>query len=114
MQPDEAAVYDICMELAKDHVVSDATFRRRARCSANGRSWTFTVSGVYITLAMLSNTAEDKTPGGKGRPCSRFPRATGSGPAVCAGTVRFTVPCARQARISRTRQEKAQMRLRKL
>src|ERR1700722_756284 len=28
MQPDEAAVYDICMELAKNHVVSDATFKK--------------------------------------------------------------------------------------
>jgi 4-carboxymuconolactone decarboxylase len=28
MQPDEAAVYDLCMDLAKDQVVSDATFKK--------------------------------------------------------------------------------------
>ena len=28
MQPNEAAVYDLCMDLAKDHVVSDATFKK--------------------------------------------------------------------------------------
>ena len=28
MQPDEAAVYDLCMDLAKDHVVSDAIFKK--------------------------------------------------------------------------------------
>ena len=28
MQPDEAAVYDFCMELAKDHVVSDTKFKK--------------------------------------------------------------------------------------
>lgn len=28
MQPDEAAVYDFCMELSMKHKVSDATFER--------------------------------------------------------------------------------------
>src|SRR6202030_2458574 len=28
MQPDEAAAYDICMDLATTHVVSDATFKK--------------------------------------------------------------------------------------
>src|SRR5260221_5578311 len=28
MQPDEAAVYDLCMDLAKNYVVSDVTFRK--------------------------------------------------------------------------------------
>ena len=30
MQPDEAAVYDLCMELSTTHAVSDATYRRAA------------------------------------------------------------------------------------
>ena len=32
-----------------------------------------TVSGIYDTLAMLSNTAEDKTPGGKEPPLGPLP-----------------------------------------
>ena len=74
MQPDEAAVYDICMELAKNHVVSDATFKK-AREVFNDQQIVdvITVSGVYITLAMLSNTAEDATPGGKEPPLQALP-----------------------------------------
>lgn len=69
MQPDEAAVYDLCMELAKDHVVSDATFKKTREVFSDQQIVDLiTVSGVYITLAMLSNTAEDKTPGGKEPP----------------------------------------------
>jgi 4-carboxymuconolactone decarboxylase len=69
MQPDEAAVYDMCLELAKNHVVSDATFKK-AREAFNDQQIVdlITVSGVYTTLAMLSNTAEDATPGGKEPP----------------------------------------------
>ena len=74
MQPDEAAVYDILMELASDHVVSDATFKKaRAIFSDQQIVDVITVSGVYITLAMLSNTAEDGTPGGKTPPLPPLP-----------------------------------------
>jgi 4-carboxymuconolactone decarboxylase len=66
MQSDEAAVYDLCMDLAKDHVVSDATFKKARELFSDQQIVDLiTVSGVYITLAMLSNTAEDATPGGK-------------------------------------------------
>jgi 4-carboxymuconolactone decarboxylase len=74
MQTDEAAVYDILVELAKDHVVSDATFKKaRAVFSDQQIVDVITVSGVYITLAMLSNTAEDGTPGGKTPPLPPLP-----------------------------------------
>jgi 4-carboxymuconolactone decarboxylase len=74
MQPDEAAVYDICMELAKDHVVSDATFKKARELFSDQQIVdVITVSGVYITLAMLSNTAEDATPGGKAPPLDPLP-----------------------------------------
>jgi 4-carboxymuconolactone decarboxylase len=74
MQPDEAAVYDLCVDLAKDHVVSDATFKKaRERFSDQQIVDLITVSGVYITLAMLSNTAEDATPGGKSPPLQPLP-----------------------------------------
>jgi 4-carboxymuconolactone decarboxylase len=66
MQLDEAAVYDLCMDLAKDHVVSDATFKKARELFSDQQIVDLiTVSGVYTTLAMLSNTAEDATPGGK-------------------------------------------------
>jgi 4-carboxymuconolactone decarboxylase len=74
MQPDEAAVYDLCMELAKDHVVSDATFKKvREVFSDQQIVDLITVSGIYDTLAMLSNTAEDATPGGKEPPLRPLP-----------------------------------------
>jgi 4-carboxymuconolactone decarboxylase len=74
MQPDETAVYDLCMDLAKDHVVSDATFKKvREVFSDQQIVDLITVSGVYVTLAMLSNTAEDATPGGKEPPLQPLP-----------------------------------------
>lgn len=74
MQPDEAAVYDLCMELAKDHVVSDATFKKvREVFSDQQIVDLITVSGIYDTLAALSNTAEDATPGGKEPPLAPLP-----------------------------------------
>ncbi|WP_456724557.1 MULTISPECIES: hypothetical protein [unclassified Bradyrhizobium] len=73
MQPDDAAVYDLCMDLAKDHVVSDATFKKaRALFSDQQIVDLITVDGVYTTLAMLSNTAED-IPGGKMQPLQPLP-----------------------------------------
>jgi hypothetical protein len=74
MQPDEAAVYDLCMDLAKDHVVSDATFKKARELFSDQQIVDLiTISGVYITLAMLSNTAEDATPGGKTLPLQPLP-----------------------------------------
>jgi 4-carboxymuconolactone decarboxylase len=74
MQPDEAAVYDLSMELAANHVVSDATFKKARELFSDQQIVdVITVSGVYITLAMLSNTAEDATPGGKEPPLQPLP-----------------------------------------
>lgn len=74
MQPDEAAVYDMFMELAANHVVSDATFKKaRAVFSDQQIVDLIAVSGTYITAAMLSNTAEDATPGGKTPPLEPLP-----------------------------------------
>src|SRR5882672_2710087 len=74
MQPDEAAVYDLCMDLATNHLVSDASFKK-AREVFSGQQIVdlIAVSGTYITLAMLSNTAEDPTPGGKTPPLQPLP-----------------------------------------
>jgi 4-carboxymuconolactone decarboxylase len=66
MQPNEAAVYDLCMDLARNHTVSDASFKSARELFTDQQIVDLiTVSGVYTTLAMLSNTAEDATPEGK-------------------------------------------------
>ncbi len=74
MQPDETAVYDLCMDLATNHVVSDASFKKARMVFSDQQIVDLiTVSGVYITLAMLSNTAEETTPGGKTPPLQALP-----------------------------------------
>jgi len=74
MAPDEEAVYDFCMELSTKHFVSDATFKKiRAVFSDQQIVDLISVSGTYITAAMLSNTAEDPTPGGKTPPLAPLP-----------------------------------------
>jgi 4-carboxymuconolactone decarboxylase len=66
MQPDEAAVYDYCMELSTKHEVSDATFKRLREVFIEQQIVDLTsVSGTYITVAMLANAAEESAPGGK-------------------------------------------------
>jgi 4-carboxymuconolactone decarboxylase len=74
MAPDEEAVYDFCMELSTKHFVSDATFKKiRAVFSDQQIVDLIGVTGTYITAAMLSNTAEDPTPGGKTPPLEPLP-----------------------------------------
>jgi len=74
MQADEAAVYDLCMELSTNHVVSDATFKKAHEVFSDQQIVDLIgVTGAYITVAMLSNTAEDPTPGGKTPPLQPLP-----------------------------------------
>jgi 4-carboxymuconolactone decarboxylase len=62
------------MDLAKDHVVSDATFKKARELFTDRQIVDLImVSGAYITLAMLSNTAEDATPGGNAPPLRPLP-----------------------------------------
>jgi 4-carboxymuconolactone decarboxylase len=74
MAPDEEAVYDFCMELSTKHFVSDATFKK-TRAVLNDQQIVdlIGVTGTYITAAMLSNTNEDPTPGGKVPPLAPLP-----------------------------------------
>ena len=66
MQPDEAVVYDLCMEAATKHAVSDATFKRaREMFSEQQVVDLLMVSGTYASVAMLANTAEEPAAGGK-------------------------------------------------
>ncbi len=71
MQPDEAAVYDLCMELSTKHEVSDAVFQRaRALFSEQQLVDLVAVSGTYMLTAMLlKNAAEEGVPDGKVAPC---------------------------------------------
>jgi 4-carboxymuconolactone decarboxylase len=70
MQADEAAVYDLCMELSTKHEVSDKAFRQaRAIFSEQQMVDLVAVSGTYVTAAMfLKNAAEEGVPNGKVTP----------------------------------------------
>ncbi len=64
MKADEAVVYDLCMELTRNHQVSDATWKRAKQVFTDQQIVDLiTVSGTYITLAMLLNAAEEPAPG---------------------------------------------------
>ncbi|HVB58039.1 MAG TPA: hypothetical protein VNE63_16640 [Candidatus Acidoferrales bacterium] len=67
MKPDEAVVYDLCMELSTRQELSDATFQRvRAIFSDQQIVDLVALSGTYVTAAMLMKAAADEgTPNGK-------------------------------------------------
>jgi 4-carboxymuconolactone decarboxylase len=66
MQPDEAAVYDYCMELSTTHAVSDATFARLREFLSEQQVVDLTViSGTYVTVAMILAVTEAVPPGGE-------------------------------------------------
>src|SRR5712675_1707211 len=74
MKPDEAAVYDFCMELSTDHAVSDATFdRAREILGEQQLVDLIALSGTYVTVAMLLNTAQEPVPAGKSPPLQPLP-----------------------------------------
>jgi 4-carboxymuconolactone decarboxylase len=69
MQPDEAAVYDFCMELTDKHAVSDATYARTKQFLNDQQIVDLTaLSGTYVTVAMLLAMAEEGVPPGKEPP----------------------------------------------
>ena len=69
MQPDEAAVYDFCMELSTKHAVADATFARLREFFSEQQVIDLTViSGVYVAVAMVLSVAEAVPPPGKELP----------------------------------------------
>src|SRR6202158_5654200 len=74
LQPDEAAVYDFCMELATRHEVGDATFKKtRELFSEQQVIDLIAVSGTSTTPTMMANTAEEKVPAGKTPPLQPLP-----------------------------------------
>jgi 4-carboxymuconolactone decarboxylase len=69
MKPDEAAVYDFCMEISTKHEVSDETFRRAKEVLGDQGVVDLTaLSGTYVTVAMLLGMAEEGVPPGKEAP----------------------------------------------
>ena len=65
MQPDEAAVYDLCMELSTTHAVTDATFARAKQVLDDQQIVDLvTLSGTYVTVAMLLAAGREGTPDG--------------------------------------------------
>ncbi|HEX4270014.1 MAG TPA: hypothetical protein VHZ32_01450 [Rhizomicrobium sp.] len=66
MQPDEAAVYDFCMELFVKHAVSDETFVRLHHYLNDQQIIDLTmVSGTYVTVASLLAMGEQGPPPGE-------------------------------------------------
>jgi 4-carboxymuconolactone decarboxylase len=69
MQPDEAVVYDFCMELSTKHKVSDDLFNKAKELLGEQQLVDLVaVSGTYVTVAMLLNTAQEGVPEGKELP----------------------------------------------
>jgi 4-carboxymuconolactone decarboxylase len=69
MQPDEAAVYDYCMELSTEHAVADDTFNRLRQFFSEQQVVDLTViSGTYVTIAMILSASETSVPPGKELP----------------------------------------------
>lgn len=77
MKPDEAAVYDFCMELSTTHAVGDATFKKTRELLGEQQLVDLVVlSGTYVTVAMLLAAAEEGVPAGKTPPLSPLPAST--------------------------------------
>jgi len=69
MQPDEAAVYDFCVELSKRRAVSDATFERaRTLLGEQQVVDLVALTGFYAKVSMILNVAEAGIPGGGAAP----------------------------------------------
>jgi 4-carboxymuconolactone decarboxylase len=66
MKPDEAIVYDLCMELVTQHTVSDATFARAKTTFTEQQIVDLvTLSGTYASVAMILAVAEEPAAGGQ-------------------------------------------------
>jgi 4-carboxymuconolactone decarboxylase len=69
MRPDEEVVYDFVTELSTTHKVSDATFARARQLLSEQQVVDLTtLSGTYVTVAMLLAMAEESVPAGKELP----------------------------------------------
>jgi 4-carboxymuconolactone decarboxylase len=70
MKEDEAAVYDVCMQLSNRQHISDDLFQR-AKTVLGGEQQIVdlvTISGTYVALAMMLNLGEEDSPADKPAP----------------------------------------------
>jgi 4-carboxymuconolactone decarboxylase len=66
MKPDEAVVYDLCVELSTKHELSNATFARAKQVMSDRQIVDLvTISGAYVLVAMqLATGKKEGTPDG--------------------------------------------------
>ena len=65
MQPDEAVVFDLCMEISTKHEVSDLTFARAREIMSEQQIVDLvTVSGTYVLVVMQLPVGKEDTPDG--------------------------------------------------
>ena len=65
MVEEEAILYDFCLELLRNHGVSDATYARAVeRFGEQGVVETVSLAGYYTMIAMILNTARTPLPDG--------------------------------------------------
>lgn len=66
MQPDEAVVYDVSMDLATKHAISDELFARaKATLGEQQLVDLVALSGTYVSVAMLLSLGEENSPADK-------------------------------------------------
>ncbi len=69
MKPDEAVVYDICTELHDTKRVSDATYKKGVETfGEKGVVEILGISGYYVLVSMVLNTAQVALPAGEKNP----------------------------------------------
>jgi 4-carboxymuconolactone decarboxylase len=74
MKEDEAIVYDVCMEMTKNHQISDELFyKAKSILGEQQLVDLIAVSGTYVTVAMLLSLGEESSPADKPLP---FPERT--------------------------------------
>jgi 4-carboxymuconolactone decarboxylase len=74
MVEEEAILYEFCMELLRNHGVSDATYERAVeRFGEQGVVETVSLAGYYTMIAMVLNTARTPLPDGAKPALAPFP-----------------------------------------
>jgi 4-carboxymuconolactone decarboxylase len=74
MVDEEEILYDLCMELQRNHSVSDVTYERAVdRFGEQGVVETVSLMGYYTMLAMISNTSRAPLPAGAAPAFAPFP-----------------------------------------
>ena len=69
MKPDEAVLYDVCTELHNTKRVSDATYKKGVETfGENGVVEILGISGYYVLVSMVLNTAQVALPEGEKNP----------------------------------------------